>query len=52
VTDLVELDIGGRVAVISLRREAKRNAVDRELADDIDAALNRLEDDPICGWES
>jgi enoyl-CoA hydratase len=44
--DLVDFDIRARVVVISMRREAKRNAVDRHLADAIDAALNRLEDDP------
>src|SRR3954465_6049161 len=38
--------IRGHVAVISMRREAKRNAVDRQLADALDAALNRFEDDP------
>ena len=36
----------GRVLVVSMQREAKRNAIDRELADAIDAALNELEDDP------
>lgn len=46
MTDLVDLDIRGHVAVISMHREAKRNAVDRQLADALDAAMNRLEDDP------
>lgn len=46
MTDLVEVEIRGRVALISMRRESKRNAIDRQLADAIDAALNRLEDDP------
>ena len=31
--------------VVSMQREAKRNAIDRELADAIDAALNEFEDD-------
>ena len=35
----------GRVFVITLQREAKRNAVDRTLADALDAALNTLDDD-------
>lgn len=35
----------GRVFVITLQREAKRNAIDRALADAIDAALNTLDDD-------
>ena len=36
----------GRVLVVSMRREAKRNAVNRALADAIDEALGRLDDDP------
>jgi enoyl-CoA hydratase len=43
---LVETVRDGRVLVISMRREAKRNAVDRGLADALDAAFNELEDDP------
>jgi enoyl-CoA hydratase/carnithine racemase len=35
----------GRVLIVSMQREAKRNAIDRELADAIDGALNTLEDD-------
>jgi enoyl-CoA hydratase/carnithine racemase len=42
----VQTERRGRVLVISLHREEKRNAIDRELADGIDAALNELEDDP------
>ena len=34
------------VLVITLCREAKRNAIDERVAAGIDAALNRLEDDP------
>jgi enoyl-CoA hydratase/carnithine racemase len=45
MSDVVDIDIRGRVMAISMRRENKRNAVDRALADGIDAALNRLEDD-------
>jgi len=44
--DLVRLRRHGRVAVITMQRERKRNAVDRALADAIDAALNELDDDP------
>ncbi|AEI82271.1 hypothetical protein CNE_BB1p08570 (plasmid) [Cupriavidus necator N-1] len=29
-----------------MRREGKRNAVNRQLADALDAALNTLDDDP------
>ena len=46
MTDVVETEREGRVLVVSMRREAKRNAVDRALADAIEAALNQLDDDP------
>jgi len=42
----VRVERDGRVLVIEMRREQKRNAVNRELADELDAAFNRLEDDP------
>jgi enoyl-CoA hydratase len=35
----------GRVLVVSLRRQEKRNAIDEDMALGIDAALNQLEDD-------
>src|SRR5215469_2998701 len=35
----------GRVLVISIQRAAKRNAVDRAVADALDDALNELDDD-------
>jgi enoyl-CoA hydratase len=41
----VECTRHGRVLVIALRREEKRNAIDEEMADGIDRALNELEDD-------
>lgn len=44
--DLVACEVHGRVLHVRLQRDAKRNAVDRALADALDAALNRLEDDP------
>ena len=40
------IDRRGRVLVVAMEREAKRNAVDRQLADELDAALNLLDDDP------
>jgi len=43
---LVPLDRDGRILTISLDRAAKRNAINRELADQLDAALNQLDDDP------
>ncbi len=46
MTELVETEREGRVLVVSMRRETKRNAVDRALADAIEAALNQLDDDP------
>jgi enoyl-CoA hydratase len=36
----------GHVLVITMTRESKRNAMNRELADALDAALNELDDDP------
>jgi enoyl-CoA hydratase len=36
----------GQVLVVSIEREAKRNAIDQEIADGIETALNLLEDDP------
>ena len=32
--------------VVTIQREAKRNAIDQEIADGISAALDRLDDDP------
>jgi enoyl-CoA hydratase len=51
VTELVSRDRDGHVLVVTMRREAKRNAVDRLLADAISAALDELDDDPElwCG---
>jgi len=43
--ELVATQRDGRVFVITLQREAKRNAIDRALADALDAALNTLDDD-------
>ncbi|MEU0936697.1 enoyl-CoA hydratase-related protein [Embleya sp. NPDC005971] len=36
----------GRVLVVAIDREAKRNAIDQRVADGIEAALDLLEDDP------
>ena len=41
----VEVRRDGHLLLIAMCREAKRNAVDREMADQLDAALNRLDDD-------
>jgi len=47
----VEVERRGRVQVVTLRREAKRNALDAEITAGLDAAMNELEDDPElwCG---
>lgn len=45
MSDTVATEVRGRVLVVRLEREAKRNAIDRDMAEGIDAALNRLEDD-------
>jgi len=42
----VKIDIVGRVMVITMTRQEKRNAIDGEMTQAIDAALNQLEDDP------
>jgi enoyl-CoA hydratase len=51
VSPLVDVRREGRVLLITLDRPERRNAVDRALADALDAALNELEDDPElwCG---
>ena len=46
MTELVTTTRHGRIAVISLNRADKRNAVNQDLADAIDAALNAFDDDP------
>jgi enoyl-CoA hydratase len=42
---LVRAERTGRLLVVRMCREAKRNAVNRQLADELDAAFNLLEDD-------
>lgn len=41
----VKTEVHGHVFVVTMCREEKRNAINRELADAIDGALNRLDDD-------
>jgi enoyl-CoA hydratase len=43
--DLVGKRREGRVLIISMERAAKRNAIDRAMADALDDALNELDDD-------
>jgi enoyl-CoA hydratase len=47
----VDAERRGRILVITLRREQKRNALDASITAGLDAALNDLEDDPAlwCG---
>jgi enoyl-CoA hydratase len=45
VRDLVGRRREGRVMVITMQRAAKRNAIDRAMADALDEALSELEDD-------
>jgi enoyl-CoA hydratase/carnithine racemase len=46
VAGLTEVEQRGHVLVIRMIRTAKRNAVDRTLADALDQALNELDDNP------
>ena len=46
VAALVAVERRGHVLLVAMQREEKRNAVDRQLADELDAALNLLDDDP------
>jgi enoyl-CoA hydratase/carnithine racemase len=46
VEPVVSTERRGRVLLVAMQRERKRNAVDRQLADELDAALNVLDDDP------
>ncbi len=45
MTDLVARRRDGHVLVVTMQRDAKRNAVDRHLADAISEALDELDDD-------
>ncbi|HVV14704.1 enoyl-CoA hydratase-related protein [Amycolatopsis sp.] len=46
MAELVETELHGHILLIRMCRENKRNAVNRQLADELDAEFNRLEDDP------
>ena len=43
---MVTYEVDGRVAVITIRRPEARNAVNGEVANGIESAIDRLEDDP------
>ena len=42
----VNVERRGRIQVVSIQREAKRNALNAEITTGVDAAMNELEDDP------
>lgn len=42
---LVRVERAGRLLIVAMCRESKRNAVNRQLADELDAAFSLLEDD-------
>ncbi|MBY0402149.1 enoyl-CoA hydratase/isomerase family protein [Myxococcota bacterium] len=46
MAERVKTEVRGAVLVVRIEREEKRNAIDAEVTSGIDAALNRLEDDP------
>jgi enoyl-CoA hydratase/carnithine racemase len=50
-SDTVRVERRGRIQIITLARERKRNAIDASITAGLDAALNELEDDPRlwCG---
>jgi enoyl-CoA hydratase len=50
MSDMVGTERRNRILVVSMRREAKRNAVDRAMADALDAAFDLLDDDPDPVW--
>jgi enoyl-CoA hydratase/carnithine racemase len=45
MNDRVDVQRHGRVLVVAMQREAKRNAIDRAMADALDDAFNLMEDD-------
>jgi enoyl-CoA hydratase/carnithine racemase len=46
MTDTVEVLNRGRIAIITISREAKRNAIDASVSAGLDQAFNEFEDDP------
>jgi enoyl-CoA hydratase/carnithine racemase len=46
MSEVVRTERRGHVLVLAIEREAKRNAVNQEIADGIDAGLRHLDDDP------
>ena len=46
MTDIVQYETRQRVALITLNRPEARNAVNGEVADGLEAAIDRMEADP------
>jgi enoyl-CoA hydratase len=46
MSEIVQYDVQGRVAIITLNRPDARNAVNGDVASGLEAAIDRLEDDP------
>jgi enoyl-CoA hydratase len=46
MADIVQYEVRGRVALITLNRPDARNAVNSELANAMEAAIDKMEDDP------
>jgi enoyl-CoA hydratase len=46
MAEMVEYEVRGRVALLTLNRPEARNAVNGELANAMEAAIDRMEDDP------
>lgn len=46
MSDIVQYDVQDRVAIITLNRPEARNAVNGDVASGLEAAIDRLEDDP------
>jgi enoyl-CoA hydratase len=46
MSDIVRYEVHGRVALITLNRPEARNAVNGEVAAGVEAAIDRMEDDP------
>lgn len=44
--DVVDVSVRGRVTIVTITREAKRNAVNADVTAGLDAAFNDFEDDP------
>jgi enoyl-CoA hydratase len=45
-SETVKVERRGRIQIITLDREQKRNAIDSSITAGLDAALNELDDDP------